>query len=470
MSSASHVVLIISQIESVDESCIVRINLDDRIDSNLSADILEDSLSCMFTSNNSHVFEALRMTSLVFLRLLGAVRDKGWIILTSNSRGLEGNLVERKFYFEKKMNISKENRTKEQKNSSAPTIIDTRPVTKAPVQAAHVLASKPHLRAEDVSTLPSWRIALDLANKRKKLAASNVAAIEQPVEQSDTKTTSVAAEVSSKSTKQIAPAPSSHILSILNSRRAAAKASDAAKAGDSTEKGSHPKPNVGALSTTKLPAASDSCLPAATMQHTPSSPSPSFATANQAQDPSNEAAELDLKSMTPTSVVTSEDKKVTMEHDSVEGLNVASVDTEAVPTTSTPPHPLPVPAPWVSTSLDVLDDLMSPQSEATVHTSSDHGFSVAENHSNVANGNVLEIREPISERIVEDGQSFGDPSAPEEISIDPGTPSSSPMADDSHGRDECHGSNSPTSSSSSNCDLKSKNAEYFRRMKEVRLG
>ena len=109
---SSYFVNCLTQIESSDETSIVRLNIDDRISSGLQDVIADDILMKAFhQGKSSHSYESSTLSQTEFLRLIGAIRDRGWVISSSNSRNTTANtsekdqIVERKFYLEKKKGI-----------------------------------------------------------------------------------------------------------------------------------------------------------------------------------------------------------------------------------------------------------------------------------------------------------------------------------------------------------------------------
>ena len=98
----------LTQLEDDDEMSQVRVDIDDRL-CGLSEVIADESMLKMFHRGKTpQLFESSKLSSPQFFRLIGAIRDRGWVISSSNCRNIdnkghaEGPNVERKFYLEKR--------------------------------------------------------------------------------------------------------------------------------------------------------------------------------------------------------------------------------------------------------------------------------------------------------------------------------------------------------------------------------
>ena len=196
--------------------------------------------------------------------------------------------------------------------------------------------SKSNVRPEDVSSLPSWRIALDLANKRKKLAASTTtsssAENSQHSSQSHVNAPSSVNQNMKRTSESSSLMPSSSvasastILSILSSRRASTKvSSSSATATESAPplpcnppESSSSKDVMSSFRTSSLlstPAVSSLSAPSTNIDGTENRESlstiPSRASFDSIQDPDKTESTLNVKSLPTESFISNE---------SIEGL------------------------------------------------------------------------------------------------------------------------------------------------------
>ena len=173
MVDESHNIIRLIQLESLlDESTII-LECDEEYINNVKDIFPEKYSNLFFLGKDSNKLTANNFNQILFLKLIASARDLGWKVLTSHCRNTNENYIERTFYLEKLiMKSSSSTIYSSALTKSALINTDSNIPNKTSIQPASnsLKLGKP----EDVSNLPSWRIALDLANKRKQLTSNSV--------------------------------------------------------------------------------------------------------------------------------------------------------------------------------------------------------------------------------------------------------------------------------------------------------